>query len=154
MVKYRLQLIAKELMAELMSVDEASLRRVAVAVSMLALQRSGLESPVVNKALEYLNEGRLVPQRIRTDLEDLVDQLDEKYFDLKEAAEAADKGDEMWHPEFHQARAAAAVFFVCEEDPLLAASESAYEASVAAHDDPQSVKRVIGKALRPLEFRD
>ncbi len=85
--------------------------------------------------MQYLLRWQAVPAGIQADLEDLVDQLDAKYFDAKDAAEAADEGDENWHRAFHEARASAAVLFRCNEDPVRAAAESAFEANAAAHDD-------------------
>lgn len=146
-MEYRLQLIAKDVLGELVSADGSRLRRVAAAICKFAIERAGLESHLVNEAMRYLVSGQAVPMRIRTDLEDLVDQLDETYFDLKEVAEATNKGDETWHPMFHKARAAAAVLFACEEDPLRAASESAFEANAAAHDDTEALKKVMLESL-------
>lgn len=104
-----------------------------------------------------LLEGRRpVPTRILTDLEDLVERLDERYFDLKEAAETVnpsataqgiDDPQAPWHVFFHRARAAAAVLFACEQDPLFAAAEAADETRVAAHDDVDGLRKAMMVAL-------
>jgi len=146
-LRYRLRHIAKDLLEELTKADESHLRGVAVAVCNLAVQRSGLKSPVVNEAMQYLLRWQAVPAGIQADLEDLVDQLDAKYFDAKDAAEAAGEGDENWHRAFHKARAAAAVLFACNEDPVRAAAESAFEANAAAHDDTAALRKVISESL-------
>jgi hypothetical protein len=143
MVKYRLQVTEPELLNVLRSQSSERLRKIAIEVCRFALERSELSSPLVDEAMGFLKRGYPVPARVKTDLRDFVDRLDRQYFDLKEAAEAADNGDEMWHPTFHKARAAAAVLFACEEDPLFAAAEAADEARVAAHDDTSGLRQVI-----------
>ncbi len=157
MVKYRLQVTEPKLLNILLAQNTDRLRKVAIEVCKFALKRSNLRSPLVDQAIGFLEKGQPVPDRVKTDLQDLVDRLDEQYFDLKDAAEAADSSafapgvddpGAPWHLMFHKARAAASVLFACEEDPLFAAAEAADEARVAAHDDTDGVRKVITAALR------
>jgi len=156
MVKYRLRLTEPKLLNILLAQNPDRLRKVAIEVCKFALERSDLSSPPVEEAIAFLEKGQPVPGHVTADLEDLVDRLDGQYFDLKDAAEAADpqaialRRDDPnapWHLMFHKARSAASVLFACEEDPLFAAAEAADEARVAAHDDTDGVTKVVMAAL-------
>ena len=94
----------------------------------------------------HRNRTQMIGSALLSD-EDLVEKLDEEYFDAREAAEAAGQDEETWHARFHRARAAAAVLFASEEDPLFAAAEASDEARVASHDDTVGLRQVIEAAL-------
>ncbi len=157
MVKYRVQVPEPDLLQLLLPASGDRLRKAAVAVCELALDKSGLESPLVREIMGLLRDGKPVSVALRAELQYLVNQLDEEYFDLRDAAETDDSAIPVhedddpsapWHVMFHKARAAAAVLFACEDDPLFAAAEASYEARAAAHDDVNSVRTAITTALK------
>lgn len=156
MVKYRLQVTEPGLLKLLLPESGDRLRKVAIAVSELALDASGLHSPLVAQAIGELSEGKPIQPALRAELQHLVDELDEEYFKLKEEAESADSEPSLrdddptapWRVMFHKARAAAAVLFACEDDPLFAAAEATDEARVAVHDDVDAVRIAVLTALR------
>jgi len=156
MVKYRLQLSEPKLLNVILAQNSDRLRRIAIDVCKFALERSDLSSPFIDEAMGFLEKGHSVPDPVKTDLQDLVDRLDKQYFDLKDAAEAADSNASdrgvddpgaKWHLMFHKARAATSVLFACDEDPLFAAAEAVEEARVAAHDDTDGLTRLVTAAL-------
>jgi hypothetical protein len=155
-VKYRLQLLAPDILQQLQTLNQQDLRRVALAACRFALEKSGLVSAPVREALGYLEAGQPVPMQVRTSLARHVEALDGEYFDLHDKAEAEDpvgmaRGigheDDQWVELFEKARAAASVQFACNEDPLTAAAEAVCEANHATHDETD--RHVHEVELRP-----
>jgi hypothetical protein len=106
-----------------------------------AVKKAGLEDDAAGEALAALRAGRDFTVSLRERLDELVEELDEEYFKLKEEADEGDRDDEEWRPFFAKARAAAALASAGEES-----GEAIYEASFAVEEDEKGelVKLVEG----------
>lgn len=104
-----------------------------MAVSKLAVERSGLSDPIIDSALRELATGK-IEDATRRAVEELVHSLDEEYFDLKDAGERGEAPSDAYRPIFRRARAANAVFYALSQDSFEAATEALYEAKAATLD--------------------
>jgi len=147
MSETRLDLIDPNLLTRLQTASEPALRRVALAACQFALKRTGLVHPLLEQALRELASNPAPPTHLGAALEQLVESLDEIYFDLHEAAEIGQAEGAGWKVAFCKARAAQAVYFAVTKDAYIAASESIYEAN-AATKDLDSLRRVVIEALQ------
>ena len=140
----RLETVAKDLAARLRTATSSQQRAASLLACQLALQAAPIDSHVVVEAVKELQtKGVLSIQRV-TELNGLVAQLDQEYFDLQDRSE--DEPD--LQPEalrlFSQARAVSALSLAGGNNTLAAALESIYE-SGAAVDDANSVYEAVRK---------
>jgi len=146
MTKTRLDLIDPNLCTQLEIASKPTLRRVALAACNFALTRTDLIHPLLDQALQELSSNSSPSSNLNTALEQLVESLDEEYFDLKDAAENGKTEGASWQVAFCKARAANSVYFAIGEDEYLAATEAIYEAN-AATEDMDTLRRVVIEAL-------
>jgi hypothetical protein len=130
----RLNTVAESLAAKLDGSSSGQQRKASVMACEIALQAVGLDMPITSEALEQLRQnGKLSKEQIAK-LNDLAAQLDEKYFDIQDQ----DGNDATLKAEglrlFSQARAVSSLSFAGGENPLIAAKESIYEASMSFDD--------------------
>jgi hypothetical protein len=114
-------------------------RKFARAVAQLALERAfagdtSNEKSVLRQALATKPPAPDVAAAV----EKIVDKLDEAGFDLSEKCDRGNATQQEYQAAFAKARAANAVWYALHADPLVAASETAYEAVAAVGDDPVS----------------
>jgi len=147
LVKDSLQQIAPDLSKRLRGETEGRLRAVSVAVCRFAVESVGLHSPIVRDALERLEKGKGVPVNLRRELEKLVEDLDECYYDLDKAVEKGRAKSEDVDLAFNRARAASAVLEACREDAFVAATECVYEAWAATDQNTNAVRRLVIETL-------
>ena len=81
-------------------------------------------------------------QGFRDRVAGIAEELDRKYFDLREAEEAGGHST-GWEELFRRARAASAVYEASGPDPLLAATEATYEALHALAGDADAILAVV-----------
>ena len=146
MTKTRLDLIDPDLCARLEIVDKAALRRAAMAACNFALNCSDLAHPFLDQALQELSSNSSPLSNLGKVLEQLVESLDEEYFDLRDAAENGKAEGVDWVVAFRKARAANSVYFAIGEDEYLAVAEAIYEAN-AATEDLDNLRQVVIEAL-------
>src|SRR2546422_1843672 len=147
MAKDSLQRIAPDLSSRLRGQPDATLRRVAIAVSKLAARRAGLDLPVAMDAVHRLETDGSIPLGTRAELKRSAEELDELYLSLCEAADSSELSDETWRPTFHKAKAAMAIVLACEEDAFFAATEAVVEACDAMGGDLEALRKAVLAAL-------
>jgi hypothetical protein len=143
-----LRLVAPDLVARLQRASEGELRRVAAAVSSLAVTKAELSHEDVRAV--FLNPERTPDQwqHLRERIDRLVQELDERAWRAKQEVEAGRAPNEAYLRAFRMARAAAAVGNMLSADALDAASEAAYEAYFAIDDRTvfrEAIRRALGE---------
>ncbi|MGH3799087.1 MAG: hypothetical protein ACRDTD_02960 [Pseudonocardiaceae bacterium] len=146
MTKLALKKVAPDIVDLLEQADDAARRRAATAAVELALQRIDLRAPQVADAKAALAAGRLGDTPERTAVEALTEELDEAAWDLQEQVESGLESQELYLAAFAKARAAAALAFAFEPNPLDAAFEVIYEANFAVQD-LEDLKAVVTAAI-------
>lgn len=109
---------------------ESELRKVAAVIAEAAVRRTGLSDPVINEAVERLKAFPTADAELQARVEAVAEDLDEKYFTLKEPLEEredAGKTDPAVILAFSKARAASAVAAALGEDAGQAAARAGYE---------------------------
>jgi hypothetical protein len=140
----RLDAIARDLAEQLEREPEPRLRRVAERVALAALGEVSLEDERVERAVAALRAGRCGESAERAALKALVDELDEAAWRLQDGVDAGQADQADYLAAFARARAAMALWFALDADPLEAAMEAAYEAEAATDD--QRLRREIAGA--------
>lgn len=130
-----LALLSQELDTKLHRAASAKQRAVSLVACQFALAKARIEAPAVTTALAELGAGRVVPPSVKAQLDSLAEQLDDQYFDLKDAAEAGSADPKQWQDMFAKARAVTALSNAGDEDAYKAAGESIYEAAFTILDD-------------------
>jgi hypothetical protein len=142
MVESRLILTDRDLFARVQSADRVQRRHAAVAVSRWAVSRVALAHPSLEYAFAVLESGVPVSSAVASAVQQLVSELDGKYFELQQQAEAGVVSRAEVIAAFGLARAANSVLFALSEDT----AEAAYEASTAT-DARSEVREVVLSAL-------
>jgi RHS repeat-associated protein len=137
----RLDTSAPELASRLRAIGSIEQRAAALFASDLALLTT-VDSPIVASAVEDLKKNRLHTQTTSNRLNELVDKLDNEYFALQENASSGSSASIECLRKFSQARAVSALMFAGGEDPLCAAMDAIYEASMSV-DDANAVYAVV-----------
>lgn len=130
-----LALLSKELDTKLRKTTSAKQRAASLVACQFALAKAHIEAPIVATALAELQAGRLFAPSLKAQLSSLAEQLDEQYFDLKDAAEAGIADPKQWQDLFVKARAVTALSSAGDADAYKAAAESIYEAAFTILDD-------------------
>jgi len=142
----RLETVAENLAAKLEAASSEQQRKASVVACELALQATSLNMPIVSESLEQLRKnGKLSQERI-AELNDLVAQLDGRYFDIQDKAESNAALETEALRFFSQARVVSALSFAGGENALVAAKESIYEASMS-FDDNSGFLAVVENSL-------
>jgi hypothetical protein len=121
-------------------------RMASLAACEFAVAHAGIDHPIVQNGLERLRTKDEFTAEEKAEIDALVAELDEQYFDLQEAAEERrpSMGDHVRL--FGQARAVAALACAAADDPLEAATEAIYEAA-ATTDDKEELTSLIRSVL-------
>lgn len=141
----RLEIIDKELADALVRVPEEKLRMITGEVVGFVIKRSKLDNSLVAEALTSL--GSKPEANILKSVEKLVNDLDKKQWDLKSKVEMGRVEKDEYLSAFRQARAANALLYALESNPLIAARESIYEAFTALGEDKSELRNKIQKLL-------
>ncbi|MFM7038313.1 MAG: hypothetical protein ACKO2L_11390 [Planctomycetaceae bacterium] len=142
----RLESVSRSLAASLRQVSDRQQRAACLAACEFAVEHSGVDSPVVEHALQALRQSKPVAPQVKRDLEALTQRLDDEYFDLQEAAENGTASEDEWKRAFSQARAASALVFASGDDAFEAASQAIYEATATVDDNSELVV-IVAKAM-------
>lgn len=131
------------------AVRASELRKAAAVIAEAAVCRTGLSDPVINEAVERLKAFPTADAELQSRVEAVAEDLDEKYFTLKEPLEEredAGKTDPAVILAFSKARAASAVAAALGEDAGQAAARAGYEAFHATGDADYLIE-VLGRAF-------
>ena len=145
-VPARLKLLDPALRQVLKDASGQARRRVALSVTKLAVDRARIADPRVGAALERLQNGGHGDSPERSAVQALTEELDQAAWDVQDRFEAGTANKADYLKAFVKARAAKAVWYALDGDPLEAAAEATYEAS-AAIEDPASVRSAIQDSL-------
>jgi hypothetical protein len=142
----RLETLDKELAARIRVAKPCQQRAASLIACQVVLHEVQMDINIVLQATEELRVKGVISHQQIAELNELVDQLDDAYFDLLVRSE--DEPDVM--PEamcfFRQARAVSALSFAGGTDSLSAAMESIYEASITL-DDATRVSDAVNLVL-------
>ena len=126
---HRLDSVARDLRAQLEGLDDGELRRIAHAVAHRAVSGTRLEEKSVDGALGAMGKpGQRIAREV---VREAVQRLDEAAWDMVDESEAGGASEAGHAAAFARARAAAAVEWALDDNPLTAALESVYEAHAA-----------------------
>ncbi len=140
MLKSRLETISRDLVSQIEKASDVQKRAIAAAIASLAVGRSGLDDPTVDMGVRAVKTGTYGPGPISSDLERIVEGLDNQYFKAQELFEAGRSDKAAYQELFAKARAASAVLCALDKDSFHAASEATYEAiSAIGIEEPVSV---------------
>ena len=130
--KGRMFLLDDAVQTFVQSATDDARRKFARACAQLALERAFAGDASNDKAVlrQALATKPPAPD-VAAAVEKIVDKLDELGFDLNDKAEAGKATQAEYLAAYNKARAANAVWYVLHADPLVAASECAYEAGIA-----------------------
>ena len=111
------------------------MRAAALAACEFAASHTNFQHPLVREALEKLRKGpATLSATQQSELEALVETLDNEYFDLQEADHEGRASTGDYLQKFAQARAVSAVLFAFKDDAYEASTQSVYEAAAALKD--------------------
>jgi hypothetical protein len=142
----RLETLIPDLADKLRIASTLKQRASSLAASEYAISHAKFEHPLVEKALEIVRAGGVFTPKYKAEIEALVTRLDERYFELQEAAEEGGLSPDDYLRVFGQARAVAALSFSGNEDAFEAATEAIYEAA-ASTDDKEELATLIQSVL-------
>ncbi|MGX5681486.1 hypothetical protein [Schumannella luteola] len=121
--------------------DRDRLRSIASEVARQAVERVQLDDPDVLRAVESdpLPEG----DSLRAMLSMVVERLDEVAWEIQSRIDEGTESQADYESVFKRARAAHALWFSLDPDPMVAAKESAYEA-YSATDELSWIEDLVG----------
>jgi len=151
MTASRLELDAPDLVEQLKRLQAPQLRRVAIGAARVALEHAGVQNPILEEALRTLDEGHSVSEELRSKVEEVVNELDDRYFELQEAEGHFQKEHGPSAQAYCRARAANAVLFAVHHDPFEAAMEALYEANYALDEDTDLLRGLVRQLTTTLE---
>jgi hypothetical protein len=143
---HRLESISADLDAKLRSASPAQQRAAMLTACEFALKHSGVKNATIAKGIGELRRTGAISPGLCTDLQAIVEQLDEDAFRAQEAVEAGHGSWDEYLAAYSRARCGAALSFAGLADPLQAAVEAIYEAAMTS-DDPEEIISVLQSAL-------
>lgn len=138
----RLDTVAPGVVELLAGAKPATLRRIAGKLAKLVVAHAELNDPAIQEALTALRDGQFGDIAVRTAVKQLVESLDQQYWDLQDRANEGHVSEGDYLAAFARARAVSVLDFALDIDPYLAASEGAYEA-LTALDDLEVIHKLI-----------
>ncbi|GEM_PF-1481126 len=142
MTENRLKLLDRDLSALLEKASVSLQRNAAIIASRFAIERTSLSDPIVDRALKAIELGNFSDDSLREKIESLLNQLDEIQWNLQDKMEEGETDISTYLAAFQQARSANSLYFALDDNALIAATESIYEAD-AATDDLATLKQII-----------
>jgi hypothetical protein len=141
----RLGSISSDLVARIENATASKQREIALKAAEFAIDQTGLNAAIAIRAFLAAKDGRFAVAR-RTELADLVSELDGHQFEVGERVEDGGASQEQYLSAFALARAATAVYCATDGDAKIAALEAAYEAAMTV-DDPQELIAILRASL-------
>jgi hypothetical protein len=143
----RLELIDYDLSEKIKNASSEKQRSISLAVTRYAIMESNLISNLVGQAYEAVRTGRINDKELKDQIEHLVQDLDQKQWDLHDLVDEGEASEEEYLKAFKRARAANALFFLLDADPVISALESSYE----AHAVSGSIEDLRSVIFREME---
>lgn len=122
------------------------MREAASAAALLAINHTRLADPRLDEALAAVRDRTPGGRSVCSKAEQVTEELDEIAWDIQDQVDEEAASQEAYFEAFSRARAAAAVGYALESDPLKAALETVYEAQ-AALGDLKAIRTAIDSAL-------
>jgi hypothetical protein len=145
MGKARLSTLDQEFYSVLLRLPDDQLRLLTLTACQFAVQKVGLKYPAIDIALQALTDRKPLDTSEATELGKLVMALDGTQKELNDRVTLGKTSALGGRIAKNQARAANAVFMATNADPLYAALEAIYEASIATEDWPTLKSTLLGK---------
>lgn len=142
MEETRLHLLDRNLAQSIARLNEIHIHTLIIAVCKLTIERSGLENPLTEQALNQLQERKYNNQKLIENLTNLTEKLDEAQWDLLEKMKEGEQIEEEQTKIFKQARTANTLLIAISDDSLETTLETVYE-SIAATDDINTIKALM-----------
>lgn len=142
----RLSTVDADLAGKLVGQPPNKLRKAACTAALLAAQHTRLVDPRLDAALVAVRDGSPGGHAECSAADHVTGELDEIAWDIQDKVDEGTLSYEAYCEAFGRARAAAAVGFALEADPLEAALEGIYEAQ-AALGDLEAIRAAIHDAL-------
>jgi len=130
----RLETLAPKLVQRLRRASPPKQRAAALAACEFAIKKAHLRCACVERALNILRSGGGLSASHQSELEALMSNLDNEYFELQDAAEQGRTTSENYLQKFVQARADSALLFASKDDSFEASSEATHEAAATVND--------------------
>jgi hypothetical protein len=146
----RLETMSSDLAAQLRLATAAKQCAASLAACEFALAKAKIDNPVVDAALRRLLTGTALTREDKARIESLAGQFDEEYLDLQEAAGEGRAAPADYLRRFAEARAVAALAFVCKGNDPEAVADAIYEAATSAGDDKQQLLAIVQSVLRKV----
>ena len=129
----RLNIVSEELVTQLSNCSVEKQRFLSLLVCKAVLKLNHVENMSVESAVNFLEKNHFLTNQQRNELDHLVAELDNQYFELQEnpANEDSEVRTLLY---FGQARAISALSFAGMEDAFIAVSEAIYEALKSIDD--------------------
>ena len=144
----RIETLSSDLANRLRRATTAQRHAAALAACEFSIAHARIDDPVVADALRCLRAGDALARDRRIQIDSLAARLDEEYLNLQVAAEAGKSSAPDYLLRFAEARAVAALAFLCKEGGVDAEEDAIYEAAAAALDDKQQLLAIVQSALR------
>ena len=141
----RLGSVAPDIANDIAPLDESRSRIVNLALVEWALRDANLDDARLAAALVDLRRGERPTAVTRDGIRRLIDELDEKAWDIQEESAEPDS-EEGYVRAFRDARAVNAVLYALDDPSSEATTECAYEAQ-AARGDLDGLRRLIRSAM-------
>ncbi len=145
-IQSRLELIDRDLFQLLNRLTENELRKISVTVCEYVVIKSKSSHPEVVRSLVILQNGGFGDTQTQINVRHVVEELDNVQWALQDEV---DRGADVKYEQlkaFAEARAANCLYCALEEDSLIAASNTIYEA-VAFSDDIDAIRSLVFNAL-------
>ncbi len=142
----RLSLKDPNLSDRLTLVSEQTLRSIALLVCRFAIQHTGLEDPVLSEGCAALEAAQYNDEALRDRVEMLVAELDIFQWNMQESFDQGKTDKKTWMLAFQRARAANSLYFALDDNALIAARESIYEA-IAATENSTMLRKLVLESM-------
>ncbi|WP_349811515.1 hypothetical protein ABQ179_001780 [Xanthomonas dyei] len=142
-MKSRLESISDGLVKNLVASNNLQRRRAVILACEHALRSASLFGPAYDEHIQDLLRGNNFPPGTLSQLNKIVEELDEKYFLAQETSEDNSETDGDYIIFFSQARAVSSLAFAGEEDSLFFSCESIYEALMAVENRDLLVESIL-----------
>jgi hypothetical protein len=143
----RLSTISPELASELRAQSPTAQRQISRSISVWIAGEVGLEDPRISAGLQALTQQNATTLETVDAVKMVVDELDEAAWDMQDQVDVGLRSGDEFDIVFARSRAATAVWYAFNPDPLVAALESAYEAQAAS--DLDALLTVIRSVTHP-----
>jgi hypothetical protein len=142
MSSYRLERELKTLSEYVKQLPPTYRRELAILAASKALKVKDFSHEIIDECMSN-DLSKPIDEETRSRVLELVEELDLRYFELKETSGGGGRSSENWEDAFEKARAVNALYFALSSDPSEAIHESLYEAHHASVPISDLVEMII-----------